>query len=1275
MKKAIAREKSLNVSSFGVSLAVIFFMLLFAGVGVAGATVSYNATEDLIHLINGTNTLASMYSDISNASVLNYTAATNTYTLYANTTQDVYDVAHLTLADATLKMNGSRQVYCRQNLTINNMTILSDNAAYTWEVCNSHDVYNVSILDSDFSGGRIKIRATAYREPITPIYIANNYFHDYTSSEGNEGVLQLTYNAPTNATLYNNTFEDITLTGGQYNGIIVFTGHNNLTIDGLYIRSCSVISYGMTYFYGPVSPPATIKNFEITDCIGDGIAGKEYGNIIIENGTITNVSGDGVHFYSATPEHWIHNVTMDGIGDDAFSGAGYGDNYYVDIYNVAVNDTYDVFKIFPVDCWNMTNFKATNYTRLWDPIVKHGELRFYELADISVIDGNSSGVEGATITIEAINPDVSDCVINRNLEVLNLTITLSNGHTPLPDEDKVKTIALLRHRKTTTTDKTYSYNITASKDGKTATMSSLDIDETWYREDPDKPTKTVVCNIDTGECWVEEATVTTGIISGTVTDTNGTTIVNAAVTDGTRVATTDENGEYTISNVPEGDYTVTASANSYNASSVDNVTVTADETITVNFTLTPSVTTPPTTSYGITPPPTETGWNTVSPVVVTFFRSSNNSSSGIKYTNYSKVSAEEGPWTTVNVTTATGTDAENVTDITEATFNVTVSDEGVTTIWYYSVDNNATNETVKNVTVKIDTTPHTDLVSLWHFDEGTGTIAMDSSGNGNNGTFDSPAWVDGIIGKALRFDGTEDYIEIPSSASLDSINSQITVVAWIKTDFAQRGTIVDNWFYDKTVEPPIGERAYVCTALSGSDAGKFDFGLSPRGNGSGSVWLTSNTAVTSAQWTHVAFVSDGSAMSIYLNGELDASTSAPAQIYSSNRPIHIGAWNAKEVGYPSFDTFFNGTIDEVKIYNKALSSAEIQADYEAAGSEDTTPPSTISNLQNVAGTTWINWTWTNPPDEDFSHTMVYLDGIWKTNTSDAHYNATGLSADTSYELSTLTVDTNGNVNTTTWVNQTATTLAVPNSAPDTPGNPYPSTHAPDLSIVNTDLSWSGGDPDDGDTVTYDVYFGTVTSPPLVSTDQTGTIYDPGTLSYDTTYYWQIVATDNHGLSTSGPLWDFTTGSAPNGALTGTITSTNDGTGVSDVTVNLTLNSTGTVVASTTTTDSSGDYLIIDQAPGEYTLTVSKIRFWSDDSTSVTVNAGASTITNCALWRKGDLNNNGISADAGDRAMMKDASVGKLTADWRYDLNTNGLFADAGDQAMMKDASVGKIELL
>ena len=90
---------------------------------------------------------------------------------------------------------------------------------------------------------------------------------------------------------------------------------------------------------------------------------------------------------------------------------------------------------------------------------------------------------------------------------------------------------------------------------------------------------------------------------------------------------------------------------------------------------------------------------------------------------------------------------------------------------------------------------------------------------------------------------------------------------------------------------------------------------------------------------------------------------------------------------------------------------------ETLPSLDIKPPSSITNPHPTTGTTWINWTWANPPDLDFNHTMVYLNGTWQTNTSNPFYNATGLSPDASYEIGTHTVDTSGNVN-TTWVNQT-----------------------------------------------------------------------------------------------------------------------------------------------------------------------------------------------------------------------------------------------------------------
>ena len=130
----------------------------------------------------------------------------------------------------------------------------------------------------------------------------------------------------------------------------------------------------------------------------------------------------------------------------------------------------------------------------------------------------------------------------------------------------------------------------------------------------------------------------------------------------------------------------------------------------------------------------------------------------------------------------------------------------------------------------------------------------------------------------------------------------------------------------------------------------------------------------------------------------------------------------------------------------------------------------------------------------------------------------GLAADTTYNWYAEANDGEYDTQSDIW----SFTTAPPNSAPNLPGNPSPVDHATGISI-DADLSWTGGDPDVGDTVTYDVYFGSSATPPLVWEDQTATIYDPGALTYNTKYYWKIIAEDNHGASTMGPLWDFTTG--------------------------------------------------------------------------------------------------------------------------------------------------------
>ncbi|MBN2391505.1 MAG: SUMF1/EgtB/PvdO family nonheme iron enzyme [Anaerolineae bacterium] len=104
----------------------------------------------------------------------------------------------------------------------------------------------------------------------------------------------------------------------------------------------------------------------------------------------------------------------------------------------------------------------------------------------------------------------------------------------------------------------------------------------------------------------------------------------------------------------------------------------------------------------------------------------------------------------------------------------------------------------------------------------------------------------------------------------------------------------------------------------------------------------------------------------------------------------------------------------------------------------------------------------------------------------------------------------------------------PNTPPNMSSSPIPDDDATNQGIYSTILSWEGGDPNAGDRVTYDVYFEVDNASPAIlrSDNQSDTHYDPGTLAPNTHYYWKIVAQDNRGAITEGPVWNFTTGAAP-----------------------------------------------------------------------------------------------------------------------------------------------------
>jgi hypothetical protein len=101
-----------------------------------------------------------------------------------------------------------------------------------------------------------------------------------------------------------------------------------------------------------------------------------------------------------------------------------------------------------------------------------------------------------------------------------------------------------------------------------------------------------------------------------------------------------------------------------------------------------------------------------------------------------------------------------------------------------------------------------------------------------------------------------------------------------------------------------------------------------------------------------------------------------------------------------------------------------------------------------------------------------------------------------------------------------------NNPPNSPSNPIPPDGTTSVS-VDIELSWTGGDPDPSDNVSYDVYFGTSSSPPMFSFNQSTNTFYPGVLTKNTEYYWWIRAKDNHGSGAIGNLWSFTTTNSTN----------------------------------------------------------------------------------------------------------------------------------------------------
>jgi len=206
------------------------------------------------------------------------------------------------------------------------------------------------------------------------------------------------------------------------------------------------------------------------------------------------------------------------------------------------------------------------------------------------------------------------------------------------------------------------------------------------------------------------------------------------------------------------------------------------------------------------------------------------------------------------------------------------------------------------------------LVGYWSFDEGSGSTAYDASGNGNDGTLiNDPKWTAGKSGSALQFDGVDDYVDCGNDESLN-ITDAITIEAWIKWTI-DPSTTSDNW---PTIVNRANDNGY--RLAHSQTATYFEFGVIKASGG----YIASTTSPVKDVWYHVVGTYDLSKLRIYVNGKFENDFDLTGSISSNNYHTIIGDRSA-------LDRSFTGSIDEVRIYNRALSAEEIRYHYNHGG--------------------------------------------------------------------------------------------------------------------------------------------------------------------------------------------------------------------------------------------------------------------------------------------------------------------------------------------------------
>jgi hypothetical protein len=426
--------------------------------------------------------------------------------------------------------------------------------------------------------------------------------------------------------------------------------------------------------------------------------------------------------------------------------------------------------------------------------------------------------------------------------------------------------------------------------------------------------------------------------------------------------------------------------------------------------------------------------------------------------------------------------------------------------------------------LSVSSSVYADLVGHWTLDDGSGTTVADISGNDNHGTIvNNPTWIAGVSGGALEFHGLGvsggggDYIDCGHSPSLD-ITGPISIALWIRPEADDpEGNLTTTAPMAKAMAGMSPSWSFQVRYGWGQGAPEpymsFTFNTSPR------AWAHVGRNLERSEWCHIACSYDGTTLKCFLDGE-ETNSTPMGPITSSETPVLIGSdgWGCDWIG----------AIDDVRMYNHALSVAEILGAMEG----EVWPYAFGPNPEDGAlyPDTWVNLSWL-PGGFAVSHDVYIGD-----NFDDVDAGAEGTFQGN--QTGTFIVVgfpgfpyPDGLVPGTTYywrideVND-----AEPNSPwkgdvwsfsipPRTAYNPDPAMGAEYVDL-NVTLSWTGGYGSKLHTVYFGDNFDDVNNA-AGGTPQGINTYTPGLLEMAKTYYWRVDefdVTDTH----KGEVWSFTT---------------------------------------------------------------------------------------------------------------------------------------------------------